>query len=50
MNTPEPCSKCVRCKWNVLTEENPLDEAWCDLGLQMGNMKCKEFYKEAENG
>ena len=45
MNTPEPCCKCEWCDWNVLTEEDPTEEAWCNQRLTMGNEKCLKFKK-----
>lgn len=44
MNTPEPCNKCIRCKWDCVLEDDPDDGAWCALGLTMGNPSCGSFY------
>lgn len=48
MNTPEPCCKCRWCRWNVLEEENPESEAWCEFGFTLGMKECPKFKDESE--
>ena len=31
MNTTEPCAKCKWITWNPLTEDDPLEKAFCVL-------------------
>ena len=45
MNTPEPCDTCKWCKWDLAGEEDPDDEAWCELKFRMGNALCPEYQK-----
>lgn len=45
MNTPEPCAKCDHCRFDAWGEDEPTNNAYCELSLQMGNLKCPKFKK-----
>ena len=55
MNTPEPCCRCTHVAFDCTREDDPLDEAYCQLKMskpklntKWGDKNCPYFVKYSQ--